>query len=211
MPAPAVPPQVALNDVIEFTIVQSLDGQMVLNTLHYVVTSMENAPDIKTITEGIATAWKAADKLLFQMWDLQSTSVQYRGLRGQIVHPVRSAYWLALPEEGDGGNEAGDTLPVNVTAVLTKRTAAIGRETHGSFYLAGMMAAAETASLWKTTTMTDLNSLAVQLSQSITVAGAQLDPIIFHGTNPVADDYLMDTYAQPEVRITRRRTVGRGE
>jgi hypothetical protein len=206
------PPEVLQNDTLEVTIVQELNGQAILNVLHYKVNEASNNPSIEEVADGFYTAWVATEKLLNRLWALQSQDLKYLGLRVQTVSPERKAYWFKKAVDSDGPSNGADALPVNVTAVITKRASKVGRKYHGDVFIAGLGVDAIEKSLWLDTTYTELEQLADTLKEDVIFSGIDANPIIYHGDTAEAtnDDFVMAAVPHRESRVMRRRTVGLG-
>lgn len=211
MPAPATFPLLTENSVIEFTIVQEQDGQMVLNVLHYFVNTISGEPDLAAVASDVVTQWKAAGKLLNLMWDVQTENIQFLGVRAQIVAPTRRAYFWLVRVDGDGPDKEGDSLPVNSTIAITKRSDAIGKNKRGDFYVGGVDQSLIEGSMVTDAGFQKFELLADEIENVVTTANATLYPMIYHGPTGSFADWLMDAYAHREVRTMRRRTVGRGK
>lgn len=204
------PPSVVTGDILEFTFDQELDGQMCLNVLHYRVDEGA-ATDIQAVTTALLSYWKGAGKLLAKLWILQTEKLLFYGLKGQVIHPTRTAYsYIALNAEDGPGNQNGP-LPSNVTAVITKRSTETGRSKHGDFFIPGITDEYVSESTITAEGLIEYNAVGAELAKDVTAAGLTLRPIIYHpGKQPVYDD-VWQTYTHHETRVMRRRTVGLGK
>lgn len=128
-----------------------------------------------------------------------------------MIHPER---YVAVPRIGPGGgNVAGVINDLQfLTAVLTRRSIEATRAGVSSLYIPlansdtlsqGGLLLAPTQALLAAhgTSLMDVNLLG---------DGMSVRPIIYHRLTPAVVSYVAATIPRPEVRVMRRRVVGRG-
>jgi len=203
---------IAVNDIIQTTVVGRKDGQEILNMFYYRCTV---APSTGTPAENLsallAHLWEVDAGVLEPSWlNCLPDDYNLRMVRGQVVAPARSAYveYLVVDNGEINGNQL-DTA--NLAWVFVKQTELAGRRGRGvthmllpaTTWFANGELAAEGAG--ERTTLVNTIPLTV-----VVVAGGTYEPVIYHpGFSPAFSRITHCTIKQ-EVRTMSRRTVGRG-
>ena len=204
-------PVVMNDEIVEVTLVQRMDAQMILNTLHYKVADAGTDGTIQGLAEQLWSEYTILNGLQDRMRQNQTKEIEYLGMRAQVIYPARKVYWFVRATTAYQPTNADQALPSNVTAVITKRTDTVGKKQHGDFFIAGLAADSVKDSLWKSGTLDELEAIGDKLVEDVNTLACRLIPIIYHpGTGP-HDNSIMQCYPQPECRVLRRRTVGRGK
>lgn len=185
-------------------------NQILQNTCHWVIQSAGTTADQALATQEIADhfANAAVGGPLGKLLPLLPGTVQVQYVRAQIIAPSRYAYYFASPFEV---GMRGPAATGNLDAVITKRTDMAGRREVGNWFLP---VGDPEDMLDGLLTPLFIGQIADKMSwlrtrQTMTVSGAQLDPVIFHKATGTASD-IRSLLVHPEVRVLTRRTVGRG-
>ena len=117
----------------QLELIQSWNGQVVENVLHYVKASPWNADQMAELAEGAKEQWNTS--IRSQISDqLSLTEIRVTDLASQTGSVVN--YGTGLPIMGA---QASPSLPNNVAVVFTKRTALRGRSYRGRIYQPGLV------------------------------------------------------------------------
>jgi len=126
--------QLNLNDIVEFKSYCGIQpGQLAINTWHYKITSVRGTgTDLATLM-GITTLALSA-----VLKPCMNPVYTYFGMTGQRLVPTTAPYeYDPTTGVGAGTLGAGDIMPFSVAAVISLRTAGIGRANRGRKYISG--------------------------------------------------------------------------
>lgn len=197
--------------IVEVTIKGILAQQVVMSVLHYRVSDT-----------GFGILGSAGlDDLQNKLFDVGSLMDKYTKccsenltevrLVLQWVHPIRYAKQQYLGAF-NSGQVAGDALPPNDTAAITKRSERAGRHYVGTLHMPAVPTTAvvngNMNGIWQLPA-TDLGDVATQVIEA-TPGGARYHPLIFNRTAPAASPEWTTYVVQGTSRVGRRRTVGLG-
>jgi len=193
----------AVGDILQATVVQSLQGQQILNVLHY---------QVKTVGTGTAEILLAQDlgeRLAPAMKSLMSQDWAYVSTIGQKVFPRPPSFpYIDSTDAGIGSIPSG-ALPAQNTLNLTKTTQFAGTKWRGRVCLSGLAEASSTGGEWENTALTAAAPIAAALTSDITTGGWVLTPVLWHREDGTATP-LTGIIARKTIRAQRRRQVGKG-
>lgn len=205
----------AINDVIQVSIRQTLFDQRILNILHYLVTvphTGSSGDQLTDIAVSIAND-TGSQPIVGSMLALFGPEAMIDDIRAQTVWPARSIYYQAAV--GQAGTNVGAVRTANLAMSLAKRTETPGRRGIGRIQLAGVGDGYIVAGKW------DLGGIGAEvlalrnaLKGSYTTATTPITlvPVIFN-PGAVGDKWSLITNFDFEdtVRTMHRRTLRLGE
>ena len=200
-----------VGSIIQAGIETVVNGQRLLNVLHYKVKLESTEPDAKDEQENFATQLNAVGGIVAKM---RAAMSQDATVVRVVAHFIRDQRFARSTLEITGaGLIAEDCTAQNVTATLTKRTAFAGRWAVGSFHLGGLPVTGYVSGNLEPVYKGLVEDLANQLLVEITVpiTGGTYTPVLLHP--PAAHDgstELREIDVQETLRVMRRRTVGLG-
>jgi len=202
----------AVNDIVQTTVIGRKDGQNILNVFHY---RCSTAPSTGTPAENLSSLivflWEVDTGYLEPAWlECLPNDYTLNAVRAQVVAPVRGAYVERLIVD-DGDIDTNVLNTPNLTWVFVKQAELAGRRGRGTTHMVvpttdwisnGELAASGGASR---------DALVALMDDQITVpAGGVFEPVIYHpGFSPSFSRITHCTIKQ-EIRTMSRRTVGRG-
>lgn len=200
---------VANGAILQATIVQRLEGQTVLNILHYVLQGVAGETDGPALIDTLNTAFNAAGGVVGELQNCQSSSLGYDRILYQWITPNRFAYRAYVPFNLTGNIEEA-AAPVNVAAAVLRKTDAAGPTERGTLHVAGLPAGQLNGSFIEV----GLRDLLLLFGDSTLAeqgpAETRLTPVLFHAANPLVSPEPESCLVQPYTRVMRRRTVGVG-
>lgn len=120
----------AIGDILQFKIFAKAPAQLSMNTVHYIVTNE---------TAGGATLQELVDDFDLQMKtsfrNCLSTSAELRGFTVQRIWPMPVSALYKSTTGAGAGTVAGQTLPTQVSGIITLRTLWGGRKNRGRVYV----------------------------------------------------------------------------
>lgn len=212
-------PNLAVNDIIEVKARGTLFAQQMLNVFHFRLSVIPTSPDYQT---GMVDLLSAIDGSMFQTKFLACCPNEYtlQDWTVQRVSPAREIYYRKFEGvigTGGAGNPAQD-----VNAVLTFRSEHVNNHTPGVFtneggtggcHFPGIPSSSAVGGLITAGYATTVGAFGDQLLIGFapTLGGVYL-PCIWNrkATGQPKSKDVIQTVVQPEVRVMRRRTVGRG-
>lgn len=193
----------AINDVLQATIVQSLQGSVIVNVLHYRVDA------IGAGTAEIALAQQLGEDLAPAMKAALSSDWQYVSTIGQKIFPTPRTFPFIDTTDSGNGLVGVQALPGQNTMNLTKTTQFAGTRWRGRMCVSGWAQTAQADGLWTTTAITAAAPIVSVLTANVQTGAWVFKPVLFHRDNnsvtPI-DDFI----ARETVRAQRRRQVGKG-
>lgn len=202
----------AVNDVIQMTVLGLKDVQACWNVFHFQVGT---APSTGTPAENIAALithlWDNATGVWFDKW-LACLPDDYtlRSVRGQRVAPTRLAYVETLIVAAGTCVNLPTELS-NVTWVFTKQSELAGRRGVGDTHMLFPSPEWATNGELNATGQTERTALMNLIDDQVTVAaGGVYLPIIYHPNFSPNFTRITHTTQKQQIRTMRRRTVGRG-
>lgn len=127
MAGPVIP--LALNDVVEATVVCRFDEQIALNVLGYKATAIVG---VGVALDAFVTQLDAAIAAAYK--DLMCNVAEYYGVMARVVAPVKTIYVSTKVTQGDGVAGA-DPLPRQCCGMFTKLTSHAGPSGRGRMYV----------------------------------------------------------------------------
>jgi len=207
---------IANGDIAQVVISQRLNGQTLLNVLHYKCSVDVGAPpmDTEQTLFDLITDLRAPDSLIATMKNMQTTDLGYNYVQAQIVGPTRRPYVRTTFNEF--GELDPPTAPTGCNAVVTKQSAIAGRGKTGSFHLGGFGLDAIIDSVLVPTAKVLLAFVADEIIktrivvQAIPASAVSFGPILVSNPQTTSGTEMESVTIQPQVRYMTRRTVGRG-
>lgn len=197
------------NDVLLFTIVGKQADQTILNTFHYLyqgATAIDGAAKIRTFMNSFQAL------VVSKLRDATSNDFKVQELWGQKVYPSRWAKEIKAINET--GNVLQPALPPNDAASIQRGAdEADRRGLQGRVQIAGVPRTGVEGGVLLVAQMALLQPIADALKSEIFEGdfGDSVKPILFdRRADPAKKRPVTRSYVKPEVRVMRRRTVGRG-
>lgn len=199
-------------DILQLTHWQKLDGQTLLNIMHYRISgSLVTIADGATALSDFLTGYAASGTSVYgKIKACQATSVAHEKITAQIIWPVRRPF--VVKDTGDSGARVGTAMPTGCAACITKRQDVAGRGKTGRMEVGGYLVT-DVEDSQITNTLADL---LIELAESMEAKlslGAQtnvLIPAIYNKAQPANTGDIDTTSINYTVRYLTRRTVGRG-
>jgi len=139
-------------NTVQLELIQSWNGQVVENVLHYVKASPWNADEMEELAEQAKDQWNTSIRT--QISDqLSLTEIRVTDLASQTGSVVN--YGTGLPITG---GQSSPSLPNNVAVVFTKRTALRGRSFRGRIYQPGLIEGSVIGNNVTSSTLTNLRN-----------------------------------------------------
>lgn len=201
-----MPTPLSNNATVQVVINSALNGQAILNVLHYRFNG--TAPDYTLAMASLNAAIKGTGGIIDNLLSCMSNEAQIVSIWSQPIYPVR---YRAVPEPvGGNGLTLGEAMPQNVAAVLTKQSESAERWGIGSFHIGGIARDSVTGGNINVGLTTPMNVLGLQLTQSFEDGEFQFTPILWSPRTPARQTPWNLFKVQRTVRVMRRRTVGVG-
>lgn len=206
-----------IGTILEVTIKYTVNTQVNLNILHYVVSTQSTLTTPENEIGQFQSDFISPTGLNFLGFfrPLLAPNATLNTTRYQWVFPLRRAFAL-LNHSVAGTGTYGTCTAQNVAAVVTKTTALAGRDQVGSFHLGGVGINGYSAGNLQAPYKTDVvnNLLPFLISSNIaTVGGGVYAPILWHRSNQTFNqnyNILQAVELRDTLRVMRRRTVGYG-
>ena len=193
----------ALNDVLQATLVQSLQGQELLNVLHYRVDA------IGTGTAEIALAQQLGEDLAPALKAVMSTDWAYVATIGQKIRPAPASFPFVDTTDAGAGTVASPALPAQNTMNLTKTTQFAGVKWRGRVCFSGFGEVAAVGGQWEVSMIAAMSAIVSILQANVQPGAWVFKPVLFHrddGSVTPIDDFI----ARRTIRAQRRRQFGKG-
>jgi len=194
----------AVNDVLALTVIGSLHGQTVINTMHYV-----QVEGVITVGEPLLVAawiahcmpdWKA----------VHSVEYSIEGVMAQRILPVPPSVPFLTTTANGPGTVAGDSLPSSVAVTLTKRTVFAGPRYRGRLFMAGIPVDWNFNSVVSPAGSIVYQALCDKLDDNLDDADTMLwSPVLWHRETQAYNN-ITRFDARNTLRNQRRRQVGVG-
>lgn len=187
------------------------ENQQVMNVFHYRVSSGGSLTDGRAALQALMNAVKADDKLAKVWTAALSVKATQLKMRGQWISPTRFGFLEEALDPAVGG-EAGDAMPVNLAASITRRTDNAGRDQVGTIHMPAIPTSFVLNGILTAGALTAYGDVLTQALEVLTTVdpAAEWFPILFHRTAPSVAQQLTGGTVQPTARVMRRRTVGLG-
>lgn len=203
-----------INSVIEMTLVGSLAGQHVQNTIHLMPIEPEAGDyvdggiilnDLISQIDEAATGWS----FLQAVFSTDQLTMQY--IQAQFIWPTRYAY-TRMPVTNLTGTQPGDPAPPNVSAALTLQSDFTNPWSKSCLKIFGLEADQVADGFVSNLVKSHINSLGAWLRGPWTPTGetVELGPVIYRPSAPGASELVTHETTQETSRVMRRRTVGLG-
>jgi len=203
-------PNVSNDAIVEVVIHSTLAEQRQMTVLHYRITDMSAPADQFTLLSDIDDRLALADGVYDAIADASGQDAEFQEVQIQWIHPVRYAYrkFASMPLIGQF---AADCLPPACHAALTKRGVEATRRHIGAVHLPNQPISAADDGKWIVGWMDVLNTLGTRLKTPYNLATVgTITPVILNKDAPGSSVTVETVVVQPEVRVSRRRTVGLG-
>jgi hypothetical protein len=196
----------AVNDTFRVILEQTLHNQKVVSVLHYRETA--TAPVNAEGATGLAA--RVAAIIVPALKGIQSVELVHDRVVVQHFHPPPVNVPVLNATAAGPGGVAGDSLPTEVTAVITKTTPYAGPKYRGRMYVAGVPVSSENNSQLSAAALIAWNAAAAAMMVTLTSpAGDDWDMIVWHKATSTFD-YVSSLMARPVLRSQRRRQIGKG-
>lgn len=198
------------NDVAQVTVFATYQASKILNVFHY-----------KAITPApVATGNAEVNRLVTQFidkviqpaagvkWiDSVVNTFRFDYVQGQIVAPQRRYYTFEELTADGGVLQPG--CPSNIGATVSYQSATVGRGRSGSKHYTGFANADLVNGTVRAAVLDQLRSITANTLLTLTGLdpGLTWEPIIFNFAKPTERNGIASTYAHPETRVMRRRTL----
>lgn len=203
-------PSANVGDRFLITNVGTLCGQRIMNTWWYTLSVMIGSPNIGSVMDQLETAFIAGAGVDAKFAGCCPDNYALDETWIQPVDPIR--YVKKVYARGINGSWGENSNTANVAGVVTRRSVKATRKGVSSLHVP--IAAEPSAmanGLVSNALKTKLSSLALQMEADITtLAGHVFTPIVRSGPLPLEAEPIGSCFAQAQVRIMRRRTVGLG-
>lgn len=193
----------AINDVLQATLVQSLQGSEILNVLHYRVDA------VGTGTAEIALAQQLGEDLAPLLKAVMSVDWAYVATIGQKIRPQPVSFPFVDTTDAGAGTVASPALPAQNTMNITKTTQFAGVRWRGRVCFSGFGEAAAVGGQWEQTMIAAMSGVVSTLLANVQAGAWVFKPVLFHradGTVTPIDDFI----ARRTIRAQRRRQFGKG-
>jgi len=203
------------NDICEVIFHQTYDGSKILSVLHYQFRGPELVEDGRAEVNALITSLSTVsspNQIISSMLDCQVANLAHQFVTGQVVQATRRPYETVLADHA--GAYAGDGLPSNVAAVITKQSALPGRGRSGSLHVAGLGVNTYVDSTFTGAFIALLDTLAGRLTLTVPMTagvGYNWHPVIWSPRHPTGANDIFGVLPQDTVRVMRRRTLRVGE
>lgn len=197
--------------IVEVILFQRMQGQQVMNVLHYQVTSASPIPDGKAALDALNTNLNSANiqGLFHTLADFQVDTVVYESLQLQWISPSRFRAIHYPPSQGFG-NLGEAPAPIATSVVIQTIADEATRHGRGGVHLAGMPASFNNASELSAAGVTALAAFLDALIMERTVGALTYTPVIYNRANPAASLPITNGFQRTTLRTMRRRVLGRG-
>jgi hypothetical protein len=193
--------------IIAVTVETTLNGQTMLNVLHYVLGTVGTADYIAALT-ALNTLLNGAGGLTDAMKACMSQDADFVSTMCQVVAPTRLVGVKAAVVKS--GSVLATALPQNVSAVITKRTDQASRRGIGSFHLGAIASTQVDAGYLTGPLIGNLTTLGNVIRSTLAVGTQSYTPCLWSPITPAETRILVSTTVQQTSRVMRRRTVGVG-
>jgi hypothetical protein len=194
----------ALNDIYRATVLQTLDGQAMMNVLHYRLSTVGSGNVQDALAAIMDSTIGAALKAHLP------DDVFYESVTAQKIYPLPVTFPSVNGTTSGFGTVAVTAFPTEVCAVITKRTALAGPRRRGRAYISGLGSTYVTESMLNATGQTEIGPIGTAMTQVLNGAnGNVFTPIIWHRDLLTYDD-VTGVVIRTTLRAQRRRQVGRG-
>lgn len=208
---------VPVNTALQVQLQYTANLQKCLNVLHWVcsVPSTTNGLD-NEYSEIFTSLGPGAGNIdvITRFRNCLSGSVTLNRVRAQFVWPIRYRH-NDLVIVGGVGTRPGDCLAQNLQASITKKGDIADERGIGAMRIGGLSSLDYSAGALSPGLKVLMDLLAVGISSPFTTAGGGFwEPLIWGNQPPNANSpgrKITLSFAQPEVRTQRTRTVGRGD
>jgi hypothetical protein len=198
------------NDIVQFIVVMTHDGQTCMNTFKYRVGAPSIAPDYPTAMLQALNGFASSVAAPYQrMLEATSIDVAFDYIIGQVVHPTRRRAFRSI--RGEVGNLDSPSLPVNTAVHIERFGLLANRHNTGGIHLTGIPIDLVENSKLTAGALLNYEPVAASLANSFDAAAGStlLQPVLTNRTYGIVN-LVFGSIVQPTVRVMRRRTVGLG-
>jgi len=204
---------IEVGDVVEVTLIGGLQCQTVLNVFHYVYDGLASLTDGPTNMAAMLTDFwgSIVDLAGTGLKTLVTSEMGFHSARGQVVHPSRKPYIEITPGVVTG-SDVPPTIPSNTNITIDLRTLAVGRGLTGNHRFTGLPLAAVDGNLFDPAVVVSWQAFAPHLLETLQDAALTdvFKPIVWSPRRPLDRRPVFDFTVQPQVRVSRSRTYGKG-
>jgi hypothetical protein len=199
-----------VNTVWQMTFRYAMNGQILLNTFHY-VQKTSSVADYVAYAIAFNSQIVALGALKDKIKDVLCNTCQLTNIIYQPIKPIR--YQAVVAVVGENGTMLGDPLPQNVGQTIERRGIVANRHNMGSLHLPPPSVAGVSGGLLTGIQITNLNIVAAALLLVIAppLTPAVMVPYLIPRDPDSPYVPLASAAAQTTVRVLRRRTVGVGK
>jgi hypothetical protein len=205
----------AVNDIISVGVDSLLNGQQVLLTHHYVITTLTGtAPTVQAGSLAILGVLNVLDGLAEKVADCYSSDVSIMNIYAQKIWPTRFVRFSGTPTVNEGEIQ-GDALPQNVAHAITLRSEFTGADGRGTKHIGGVPTTWSIGGQMTQAAYDAYAALADELvtARTVNVPGGGafvMKPIAYHRATPSVSALVDNWIISRTTRVMRRRTVGLG-
>ena len=202
---------VSVGDVVECSIVASMNSQRILQVRHYIVSVSSGSTDFRDAVPLLQTNADGIDGWIAAWKEAVATTVVDIRSRWQIIAPVRKPPIYGPDMSTKTGNVTGQPMPQNIAAFIELTTDTAGRKGHGGIHVPGQIYDDGSNGQWGQDTLDRLDALGSRLKNEVTGGGITMYPVVYSRQNPTTSPKIVDWVSMNTVRTMRRRTVSVGE
>lgn len=202
-----MPYVVPVGGIIEVTVEGRANNQVTLSVLHYRLIAAAGVPDGDAAAQALLNELNNPLDLIGAYAACCSNHFELVAISAQWIHPTRfhrNDQNSLIPN----GQRAGDMLPPNVSAAITKLADEATRHGRGTLHMPGVPAPEVLDGLVQANQLIRYDTLGVQIKK-VRQAGTMV-PILFNRLAPTQSVVITATRSEETSRVNRRRTVGVG-
>lgn len=192
----------AVGDIYQVVIDQTLHGQSILNVLHFKQDASAAAPET-----ALSTACRT--KFIGLLKGVQSTELTHNHLLVQRISPRPPLVPVVDALGAGAGTVAGGSLPTSVTVNITKVTEFAGAGWRGRVYVGGVPVSSESDSKLAAGVQGAWQTLGNTMFNPASWADVSFKPVLWNRTAMIATP-TQSGKVQMVLRNQRRRQHGKG-
>jgi len=196
----------AQSDVNKVIIEGTLHGQLVQTVLHYVTLNGALGPveEVERLAEQVVAV------VVPQLKAIQSAEYTHTRVLAQKIFPLPPRVPVINVTAAGAGGVAGQSLPTEVTAVITKKTPFAGRKYRGRIFVPGVPVTSELDSQLSAAAMTAWTAAADAMNVVLTHDLANnWTMVVWHNATKTYDTVQL-LVPRPILRSQRNRQIGKG-
>lgn len=207
-----MPYAVANASVVALVLRGRMEGQDVMNVLHYRLSAGGTINDGRTYLQNFINVVNSPAGLVSRWKNCLSAQVAGMLVTAQWIAPIRYGALTSTTVPGQG-SQLGPAMPVNTAGAITRRTERAGRGEVGTIHMPGLIKDWVVNGLLTgaaSTAYDDFAAISLQTVSVLAPTAVDFFPILYRRQAPFAPEALSNYAIQPTARVMRRRTVGLG-